>query len=94
MRDPCRAYVALAAVAILCAGTAFSQAVDGTIVGTVNDAIKLQLRLESLNVTNTPQFANPTTSFGSNFGFVTKTLSSGTGVNVLGVVQLGAKFTF
>jgi hypothetical protein len=43
------------------------------------------------------QDPNPNTSFGSNFGFITGTLSSGTGVNGTGggrVVQLGAKLTF
>jgi len=74
-------------------------ALNATLSRTIvfREAVKLQLRLESLNVTNTPQFANPTTSFGSNFGFITKTLSSGTGVNGTGggrVVQLGAKLTF
>jgi hypothetical protein len=59
--------------------------------------VKLQLRLETLNTTNTPQFSNPNTGFGSNFGFITGTLSSGTGVNGTGggrVVQLGAKIQF
>jgi hypothetical protein len=58
---------------------------------------RLQLRLETLNMTNTPQFSNPNTGFGSNFGFITNTLSSGTGVNGTGggrVVQLGVKVTF
>jgi hypothetical protein len=58
---------------------------------------RLQLRLETLNSTNTAQFSNPNTGFGSNFGFITGTLSSGTGVNGTGggrVVQLGAKVTF
>ncbi len=58
---------------------------------------RLQLRFETLNTTNTPQFSNPNTGFGSNFGFITGTLSSGTGVNGTGggrVVQLGAKITF
>ena len=58
---------------------------------------RLQLRLETLNSTNTAQFSNPNTGFGSNFGFITNTLSSGTGVNGTGggrVVQLGAKVTF
>jgi hypothetical protein len=58
---------------------------------------RLQLRLETLNATNTAQFSNPNTGFGSNFGFITGTLSSGTGVNGTGggrVVQLGAKVTF
>ncbi len=59
--------------------------------------VRLQLRLETLNTTNTAQFSNPNTGFGSNFGFITGTLSSGTGVNGTGggrVVQLGAKITF
>jgi hypothetical protein len=60
--------------------------------------IRLQLRLESLNVTNTPQFSNPNTGCCSgNFGYITGTISSGTGVNGTGggrVVQLGAKLTF
>jgi hypothetical protein len=59
--------------------------------------VRLQMRLETLNTTNTAQFSNPNTGFGSNFGFVTGTLSSGTGVNGTGggrVVQLGAKITF
>ncbi|HEY3837515.1 MAG TPA: carboxypeptidase regulatory-like domain-containing protein, partial [Bryobacteraceae bacterium] len=48
--------------------------------------IKMQLRLDSLNVTNTPQFSNPnTSSIGSAaFGLVTGTISSGTGVNGTG----------
>jgi hypothetical protein len=60
-------------------------------------SVKLQLRFETLNTTNTAQFSNPNTGFGSNFGFITGTLSSGTGVNGTGggrVVQLGAKITF
>ena len=60
--------------------------------------IRLQLRLESLNVTNTPQFGQPTTNFGtSTFGCITSTISSGTGVNGIGggrVIQLGAKVMF
>ncbi len=58
---------------------------------------KLQLRLDTLNLTNTPEFSNPNTAFGTNFGFVTNTLSSGTGVNGTGggrVVTLAAKVTF
>jgi hypothetical protein len=61
--------------------------------------LSMQLRLESLNVTNTPQFSNPNTSTigTATFGIITSTLSSGTGVNGTGggrVVQLGAKVTF
>ena len=61
-------------------------------------SIRLQLRLESFNVTNTPEFSNPNTSYTANtFSYVTGTLGSGTGVNGTGggrAVQLGAKITF
>ena len=53
---------------------------------------QLQMMLQAFNCTNTPQFSNPNTGFGSNFGFVTGTISSGTGVNGTGggrLVQLG-----
>lgn len=63
----------------------------------IREGMRLQLRLETLNTTNTPQFSNPNTGFGSNFGFITGTISSGTGVNGTGggrVVQLGAKLVF
>jgi outer membrane receptor protein involved in Fe transport len=70
--------------------------------------IRMQLRLDSLNVTNTPQFSNPGTGCGNNgasalsctggtFGFVTGTLSSGTGVNGTGggrVITYGVKIFF
>jgi hypothetical protein len=61
--------------------------------------IRMQLRLETLNLTNTPQFNVPnTSSIGSaSFGIISSTISSGTGVNGTGggrVVQLGAKMTF
>jgi hypothetical protein len=58
----------------------------------------LSLRADSLNVTNTPQFSNPQTSMtNANFGYITSTLSSGTGVNGTGggrVVTGGVKLTF
>ncbi|HLK67997.1 MAG TPA: carboxypeptidase regulatory-like domain-containing protein [Bryobacteraceae bacterium] len=63
----------------------------------LREQAKLQFRLETLNTTNTAQFSNPNTGFGSNFGFITGTISSGTGVNGTGggrVVQLGAKVVF
>jgi hypothetical protein len=42
----------------------------------------LQFRAEALNLCNTPIFSNPTTSETSgNFGYITGTVSSGTGVN-------------
>ncbi len=57
--------------------------------------IRMQIGIDSINVTNTPQFSNPNTSCGNNgasalnctggtFGYVTSTLSSGTGVNGTG----------
>ena len=62
------------------------------------------MRAETFNLTNTPQFNNPTTSgtnqasiTSSTFGYVTSTLGSGTGVNGTGggrAVQLGVKVTF
>jgi len=64
----------------------------------ITERFNLQLRLETFNLTNTPEFANPTTSITSaTFGEVTSTLASGTGANGVGggrVVQLGVKFTF
>jgi hypothetical protein len=61
--------------------------------------IKMQLRFDSINVTNTPQFSNPnTSSIGTaSFGIVTGTLSSGTGVNGTGggrVISYGVKVFF
>lgn len=61
--------------------------------------IRMQIRLDSINITNTPQFSNPnTSSIGSaSFGIITSTLSSGTGVNGTGggrVVTLGLKVFF
>jgi hypothetical protein len=42
----------------------------------------LQFRAEALNLTNTPIFSNPNTQENSgNFGYITGTVSSGTGVN-------------
>jgi hypothetical protein len=42
----------------------------------------LQFRAEALNLTNTPIFSNPNTQENSgNFGYITSTVSSGTGVN-------------
>ena len=69
----------------------------------LTERLKLQLRLETVNTTNTPQFANPNggccTSNNANFGFVTGTVGSGSGSINSGTggsrsVQLAAKFTF
>ncbi|HXS98462.1 MAG TPA: carboxypeptidase regulatory-like domain-containing protein [Candidatus Limnocylindrales bacterium] len=58
----------------------------------------VEVRAETFNFTNTPQFSNPQGSFtNSSFGFVTGTVGSGTGVNGTGggrAVQLGARVTF
>ena len=65
---------------------------------TIREGIGLVFRASSNNVTNTPVFANPEASFNNaNFGYVTSTLSSGTGVNGTGGgrwLQFGAKVTF
>ncbi|MGP8246758.1 MAG: TonB-dependent receptor [Bryobacteraceae bacterium] len=68
-----------------------------------NERFRLQLRLETVNTTNTPQFSTPNgsccTANNANFGFVTSTLSSGSGSVNAGTgnprsIQLGAKLTF
>jgi hypothetical protein len=64
----------------------------------ITERLKAELRCETFNFTNTPQFNNPNTSLtSSSYGYVTGTLGSGTGVNGTGggrVVQLGATVTF
>jgi hypothetical protein len=58
----------------------------------------LEARVDAFNLSNTPQFANPSTSLGSTLGRVTSTLGSGVGnVNGVGgprVLQAGVKITF
>jgi hypothetical protein len=62
------------------------------------ERIGMEVRAETFNFTNTPQFSNPSTSLtSSTYGYVTGTVGSGTGVNGTGggrAVQLGAKLTF
>lgn len=64
----------------------------------IRERAKVEVRCETFNFTNTPQFGNPQGSItSSTFGYVTSTLSSGTGVNSTGggrAVQLGAKVSF
>ncbi len=69
----------------------------------LTERIGMQLRLETVNTTNTPQFANPNTTCctanNANFGFVTGTLGSGSGSINSGTggsrtVQLAVKLTF
>jgi hypothetical protein len=64
----------------------------------ITERFKAEIRADSFNLTNTPQFANPSTSItSSTYGYVTGTLGSGTGVNGTGggrVFQLGAKINF
>ncbi len=70
----------------------------GRIVQFHEGRLRLDVRVESFNVTNTPQFSNPSVSLTSTtFGMITGTRSTGTGVNGTGggrLVQLGAKLTF
>ncbi len=65
---------------------------------TVLERFNCELRLETFNLTNTPEFANPSTSLtSSTYGYVNSTLGSGTGVNGIGggrAVQLGIKVMF
>jgi hypothetical protein len=67
------------------------------------ERIGMQLRLETVNTTNTPQFANPNgtccTANNANFGFVTGTFGTGSGSVNSGTggprsLQLAAKLTF
>jgi hypothetical protein len=62
------------------------------------ERIKMEMRAETFNFTNTPQFSNPQGSLtNSSFGYVTGTLGSGTGVNGTGggrALQLGVKLSF
>jgi hypothetical protein len=64
----------------------------------IHERYTIQLRAETFNLTNTPQFSNPSGSLtSSTFGYVTGTLGSGTGVNGTGggrALQLGVKFSF
>jgi len=63
-----------------------------------SERLNLEFRAESFNVTNTPEFSNPTTSItSSSYGYVTGTIGSGTGVNGTGggrAIQLGVKISF
>jgi hypothetical protein len=65
---------------------------------TKNFRFSERFNVESFNVTNTPEFSNPTTSItSSSYGYVTGTIGSGTGVNGTGggrAIQLGVKLSF
>ena len=64
----------------------------------INERVRVEIRADSLNLTNTAQFSNPQLSHtNSNFGYITGTLSTGTGVNGTGggrVVTGGLKLYF
>ncbi len=64
----------------------------------IGERFNIQMRAETFNLTNTPQFSNPQGSLtSSTFGYVTGTLGSGSGAVGTGggrVLQLGAKVTF
>ena len=65
---------------------------------TIRERFKLDVRGEAFNVTNTPQFSNPSNSITSaTFGQITGTRSSGTGVNGVGggrAAQVAVKVNF
>jgi hypothetical protein len=69
----------------------------------LTERVAMQLRMETVNMTNTPQFGNPNgsccTSNNANFGFVTGTVGSGSGTINSGTgnvrsLQLAVRFTF
>jgi hypothetical protein len=64
----------------------------------IRERANIELRCETFNLTNTPQFANPSASTtSSTYGYVTSTIGSGTGVNGTGggrALQLGVKVSF
>ena len=68
----------------------------------ITERFKMEIRGESIDLTNTPAFSNPNgsccSSNNANFGVVTGTINSGSGVNGVGAfgraLQLGAKLTF
>ncbi len=63
-----------------------------------NERLKMQIRADSYDVTNTSFFSNPNTDFNnSNFGYVTGTVGSGVGVNGFASarsIQFALKFQF
>lgn len=64
----------------------------------IRESWNVEARFDAFNLTNTPAFANPTASLGSNLGKITSTLGSGVGnVNGVGgprVLQAGVKLSF
>ncbi len=64
----------------------------------MTERFDLELRAETFNFTNTPEFSNPQGSLtSSTYGYVTGTVGSGTGVNGTGggrAMQLGVRVTF
>lgn len=64
----------------------------------VRERFNIEVRGEAFNITNTPEFGNPSASItSSTYGYVTGTLGSGTGVNGTGggrALQLGVKVSF
>jgi hypothetical protein len=64
----------------------------------ITERINAEIRAEAFQITNTPQFSNPSASLTSSTdGFVTGTVGSGSGVNGTGggrAIQLGVKLNF
>ncbi|HLH38506.1 MAG TPA: TonB-dependent receptor [Bryobacteraceae bacterium] len=70
----------------------------------ITERLNMQIRADAFQITNTPQFSNPCGGGGcqesitsANFGYVTSTVGSGSGVNGIGggrAFQMGVKFDF
>ena len=64
----------------------------------IGERTTVEFRAETFNLTNTPEFSNPSNSItSSTYGYVTGTIGSGTVVNGTGggrSLQLGLKVSF
>src|SRR5262249_40802917 len=65
---------------------------------TLTERFRLEIRADSFNASNTPQFSNPSASLtAATYGAVTGTIGSGFGINGTGggrSVQFGLKVSF
>ena len=64
----------------------------------IKESLSFEFRADAFQLSNTPQFASPNSSYGSTtFGQVTSTVGSGTGVNGIGggrALQLAGTLRF